>query len=143
MTKQFFEFYTSNIARTYSKKNCFVVLVVVITILISNNQYTNTARKMSSDSQPNLEQLQQENAKLKEQIDLLQSCVRDLYDYANSGKPIGDICNICEECYTAYRSHYDAKDCCLELKKEHNYCYFHFDGIGRNVFGQIWAPKLE
>lgn len=98
---------------------------------------------MNSEQQPNIEKLQQENAKLKEQIDLLQSCVRDLYDYANSGKPIGDICNICEECYTAYRSHYDAKDCCLELKKEHNYCYFHFDGIGRNVFGQIWAPKLE
>lgn len=79
----------------------------------------------------------------EQQIYLLKSSVRELYDYANSGKPIGDICNICEECYTAHANHSCAKDCCLELKKEHNYCYFHFDGIGRNVFGQIWTPKTE
>ena len=66
---------------------------------------------MSSENQQNLEQLQQENATLKTQIELLQTCIHDLYSYANSEKPIGDICNICEECYTAYPDDYDARYC--------------------------------
>lgn len=76
---------------------------------------------MNSGQAPNLEQLQQENDKLKSQIELLQSCVRFLYGYANSDKPIGDICNICEECYTAYSNHNDAMGCCTVLK--HINCY--------------------